>query len=196
MATKVVNPLPRYAALVVCVALLVGLVSPGLRAEKADRNKQTVLEASKVTIDDVSGLRTAFGPVVLTKGTLLIKADRMEYREDGQGYISVVAIGKPATFRQKRDGLDQYIEGSGERLDWTDKNDVVKLQQRATMKRVEQGKLADEVFGSVIVYDAKTEQYSVEGGPQARSSENPGGRVRMVIQPRSPDPAPAPAAKP
>jgi lipopolysaccharide export system protein LptA len=158
-----------------------------VQAEKADRNKQTVLEASKVTIDDLTGVRTAYGPVVLTRGTLLIKADRMELREDAKGFVSVVATGKLATFKQKREGLDQFIEGSGERVDWTDRDDIVKLQQRANLRRVEKGKLADEVFGSVIVYDAKTEQYSVDSGASAQTSENPSGRVRMVIQPRTPE---------
>ncbi len=185
MASQTLKLLHQRAVAGVLIASALCLQSAPSFAEKADKNKATVLEAAKVTIDDVSGLRTAFGPVVLTKGTLLIKADRMEFREDAQGFITVVAVGKPATFKQKRDGVEQYIEGAGDRLDWTDRDDIVKLQQRATMKRSERGRLADEVFGSVIIYDAKTEQYSVDSGANAASAENPSGRVRLVIQPKS-----------
>jgi lipopolysaccharide export system protein LptA len=180
MATKTVVPLLMSVALF-CFTLL----GQTARAEKADRNKAMVLEASKVTLDELTGLRTAYGPVVLTKGTLLIKADRMEFREDAKGFITVVATGKPATFKQKRDVPDQYVEGAGERVDWTDRDDIFKLQQRANMKVIDSGKVADEVYGAIIVYDAKTEQYSVDSGPGAQTSENPSGRVRIVIQPKN-----------
>ena len=51
--------------------------------------------------------------VVTPKGTMTIRAGRIGVRETPDGYHSAVAIGaanKPATFRQKRDGVDEWIE--------------------------------------------------------------------------------------
>lgn len=160
-------------------------------AEKADREKPINLEADRVTVDDAKQIANFTGKVVLTQGTLVIRGDRMEVRQDNQGFKYGVTWGDLAYFRQKREGFDEHIEGWAERIEYDGRADKVQLFNRAMMK-----KNGDEVRGNYISYDANTEFFQVTGGnPQATTGND--GRVRAVLQPKSKDkpvPAPKPAA--
>jgi lipopolysaccharide export system protein LptA len=168
-----------------CVLLLAGAV----HAEKADRDKPINLEADRVTVDDAKQLATFEGNVVLTQGTMVLRGDRMEVRQDNEGFRHGIAWGKLAYFRQKRDGVDEYIEGWAERIEYDGRAEKLQMFARASMKRGQ-----DEVRGDYISYDAATEFFQVSGGgAKAASPTNPEGRVRAVIQPK---PREKPAASP
>jgi len=168
--------------------LVAGAFACGLaHAEKADREKPINLEADRVSVDDAKQISTFEGRVVLTQGTLIIRGDRMEVRQDSQGFKTGITWGNLAYFRQKRDGYDEYIEGWAERIEYDGRADKVQMFNRASMK-----KGADEVRGNYISYDANTEFFQVTGsGTPAVSGGN--GRVRAVIQPK---PKEKPAARP
>jgi len=126
------------------------------------------------------------GNVVIAQGTLLIKADRVEVREDVPGRYMANAKGnadKPATFRQKRDGVDEYIEGEAERLEYDGKADTIRFVNNASVRRTRGTGVADEIAGNLCTYDGVTEVFSVSGGAAATPS-NPGGRVRAVLTPK------------
>jgi lipopolysaccharide export system protein LptA len=181
-------PLASSVAAAVAVALL--LFHPGAFAERADRDKPIHLEADRVTIDDAKKVSVFEGNVVLTQGTMTLRADRMNVREDAQGFQYGVAYGDPAYFRQKRDGVDEYVEAWAERIEYDGKSERLQLFDKARMKRGN-----DEVRGSYISYDQPTEFFRVVGGPEGGAGASP-GRVRAVIQPKSKDkPAPPPPAK-
>lgn len=173
-----------------CLALTLALLFSGAAmAEKADREKPINLEADRVTVDDAKQIANFTGKVVLTQGTLVIRGDRMEVRQDSQGFKYGITWGELAYFRQKREGYDEYIEGWAERIEYDGRADKVQLFNRAMMK-----KSNDEVRGNYISYDANTEFFQVTGGnPQAASGN--GGRVHAVLQPKPKD-KPAPAPKP
>ena len=60
------------------------------------------------------------------------------------------------------------------------------------MRRLQGAAVADEISGSVIVWDSLAETFNVRGG--AATAANPGGRVRAVIAPRAQaDAVPVPA---
>lgn len=166
-------------------------ISCGVHAEKADREKPINLEADRVTVDDAKQIANFEGKVVLTQGTLIIRGDRMEVRQDSQGFKNGITWGNLAYFKQKREGYDEFIEGWAERIEYDGRADKVQMFNQAMMK-----KSGDEVRGSYISYDANTEFFQVTGGnPQIPSSTS--GRVHAVIQPKSKDKPPAqPAAKP
>jgi lipopolysaccharide export system protein LptA len=120
------------------------------------------------------------GNVQLSQGTLLLRADRVVVRQDAQGFNYAFATGNPAYFRQKREGVDEYIEGYAQRLEYDGKQDKVEMFTNARVK-----KGIDEVRGDYISYNAVTEFYQViGGGPAAATPGNPEGRVRAVIQPK------------
>lgn len=175
---------------------LFALCAPA-QAERADRDKPINLEADRVTIDDAKKVSVFEGNVVLTQGTLVLRADRMIVREDQQGFQQGTAFGNLATFRQKRDGVDEYIEGEAERIEYDGRAERLQLFNRAQMKRG-----ADEVRGSYISYDQPTEFFRVTGAADNTAGGASPGRVRAVIQPKSkeakgtkPEPTSAPPVK-
>ncbi len=179
------------------LALLAALAGSPAFAEKADRFKPLNVEADQPGRIDLLKQQVVFnGNVVVTKGTMTIRAGRIEVHETPDGYHSAVAIGaadKPATFRQKRDGVDEWIEGEAERLEYDGKTDTVRFVTNATVRRLRGSTVADEIAGNVVAYDSIAEVFSVTGGAAATPA-NPGGRVRAVLTPREGTAAAAEAA--
>jgi lipopolysaccharide export system protein LptA len=164
----------RIAALTM---LLAG--APAL-AEKADREKPIDLEADAVTVNDAKKTSTYTGNVILTQGTLVIRGDKLVVREDKEGFQHSTSYGNPTTFKQKREGKNEYIEGSGQRIEYDGRMDKVQLFTRAWVKRGE-----DIVHGEYISYDANAEfAEAIGGGAEAATPATPKGRVRAVIQPK------------
>ena len=177
------------------VAAMLGTACVGVQAERADRDKPVNIEADKVEIDDQKKEAVFQGNVVLTQGTLMLKADRIVVNQNESGFQSGVAYGKPAYFRQKREGFEEYIEGQAERLEYHGEQEKVELFINAKLQRG-----GDEVRGNYISYSALTEFFEVMGeAPGSSASGSSGGRVRAIIQPRpneDDDAVPTPAAPP
>jgi lipopolysaccharide export system protein LptA len=182
---------------------LVGLLAwSGVHAEKADRSKQMVIEANQPgTLDMARQVVVFAGSVVVAQGTMAIRAERVEVRERPDGHRSATAIGqpgKPATFRQKRDGVDEFVEGSAERIEYESRGDVVRFVGAALVRRLRGTTTADEITGSVITYDNGNETFNVQGAaPTVAGASAPStGRVRVVLAPRAEAPASAPTSAP
>jgi lipopolysaccharide export system protein LptA len=174
----------RLLVLLSCI-----LVAPIAYGERADRDKPVNLEADQVTVDDNKQVATFIGNVVLTQGTLVIRGDRMVVQQDAEGFKYGVAYGNLASFRQKREGYDEYIDGFAERIEYDGKAEKVQMFNRAYLKKTN-----DDVRGNYISYEIATEFFKVVGGgKQAATPGNPEGRVRAVIQPK---PKEKPAAAP
>jgi len=178
-----------HVPLLLSLALLV----PGgwAHAEKADRNKPMNIEADALRYDDLKQTSIFTGKVVLTKGTIVIRGARVEVRQDPEGYqfgVVTAEPGKLAFYRQKREGVDEFIEGEGEVIEYDSKADRVKFIKRAELRRYRGASLNDEVVGSLITYDNGTDVFSVDGGPTSPAA---GGRVRAVLAPRGSASAPA-----
>jgi lipopolysaccharide export system protein LptA len=171
-------------------ALGAGLSTLAL-AEKADKNKPMDILADKLTHDDIQQLSTYTGNVILTKGTITLKGDKMVIRQDPEGYQYGVVTGKLASFRQKREGLDQFIEGYGLEINYNGKTEVVRFIEKANVRRLEKEKVMDEIQGKIVIYDSRNENYTVEGGSaDSATGTNPSGRVKVTIQPKNTDEAP------
>ena len=155
-------------------------------AEKADFEKPTDIAADQMTYDDVKQINTFTGNVILTRGTLLMKAGRVVVTQDRSGYQSATLHAAPgglATFRQKRDGgPDLWVDGEAERIEYDGRAELVKLFTRAKLRRLEGSKPTDEIEGQFISYDTRLEFISVNNN---EPGGKPGtGRIKAVIQPR------------
>ncbi|HEY4371084.1 MAG TPA: lipopolysaccharide transport periplasmic protein LptA [Burkholderiales bacterium] len=176
---------PLCAAAFAALAFGLGVATPA-HAEKADRDKPVNIEADRMTYDDLKQVNVFEGHVVLTQGTLVIRADKLTVKQDPEGFQSGIAdkgTGGLAYFRQKRDGVDEYIEGWGEQITYDAKSDHAKLITRARLLRN-----GDEALGDVINYDGRTEFYTVVGKPNARDTgDTVGGKppVRLTIMPKT-----------
>ncbi len=160
--------------------LIIGFsISLNAFAEAADRDKPIELEADTVTVNDAKKTSTYSGTVILTQGTLIIRADKLIVREDKEGFQHSTSTGNPTTFKQKREGKNEYMEGSAQRIEYDGRMDKVQLYTKAWVKRGE-----DIVHGDYISYDANAEYAEVIGGTKTDGS--PGsGRVKAIIQPKN-----------
>ena len=175
----------RRAALAGSIAA--ALLAPPVHAERADRLQKINIAADRSGQIDLQKQVVVYsGDVVISQGTMVIRAAKVEVRQLPSGYYAAVAFGapnKPATFRRKRDGVDEYIEGEAERLEYDGRADLVKFINRAALRRLRGATPADEISGNLITYDGTTEKMTVSGGA-APTAVNPGGRVRAVLSPR------------
>jgi lipopolysaccharide export system protein LptA len=194
------NPLslPPFSRFLLACALAWLAVATPAQAEKADRLKKMEVESDQPGKVDLQNQIVVFnGNVVVTKGTMVIRANRIEVRESPEGYQTAVAIGSAshlAGFRQKREGVNEFIEGEAERVEYDSKADTIRFINKASVKRLRGTAVADEVTGALITYDNTAEVFTVSGGASAATPTNPTGRVRAVLTPREGTPAAAEAA--
>ncbi|HXD43008.1 MAG TPA: lipopolysaccharide transport periplasmic protein LptA [Ramlibacter sp.] len=184
----------KQTATTVLLSLALMLSAGGATAEKADKNKPMNIEADALRYDDLKQSSVFTGRVVLTKGTIVIRGARVDVRQDPEGYqfgVVTAEPGKLAFYRQKREGVDEFIEGESESIEYDGKADRVKFIKRAQLRRFRGATMSDEMLGSLITYDNSTDVFTVDGGP---ASPAVGGRVRAVISPRPDASAPAAAA--
>lgn len=188
--------MPKLKAFVLAAFLAVAALGGPALAERADRNQPMNIEADALRYDDVRQVSVFTGRVVVTKGTIVIRGNRVEVRQDPEGFQYGVVTAEPgqrAFYRQKREGVDEYIEGEGEVIEYDGRADRVKFIRRAEMRRYRGATLTDEMVGSLITYDNTTDVFTVDGGP---ASATPGGRVRAVLSPRDSTPPPAQGQRP
>lgn len=175
-----------FFSLLLLAVLAAGAVLPAA-AEKADRDKPMNAEADALRYDDLKQTSVFTGNVVITKGTTIIRGAQVNVSQDPEGYqmaVATAAPGKLAYYRKKRDGVDEYIEGEGERIEYDSRADLVKFVKSAVVRRYKGATLSDETTGALIVYDNNTDVFTVDGGTQNRSAANPGGRIRAMLSPR------------
>ena len=188
----------QYAARLGGLLIACMLASGAAWAEKADRNKPMNIEADALRYDDQKQTSVFTGKVVLTKGTIVIRGGKLDVRQDPQGFqygVVTAEPGKLAFFRQKRDGVDEFIEGEGEVIEYDGKADTVKFIKRAQLRRLRGTVLNDEMTGAIIVYDNSTDVFTVDGGATKGTPNAPGGRIRAMLTPK-PEAADAPPIPP
>jgi lipopolysaccharide export system protein LptA len=150
-------------------------------AERADREKEIVVGADKLIADDANRTSTFEGTVVVTQGTMRMTAARVTVKEDADRHKFYVANGAPVTFRQKRDKVDEWVEGFAERAEFDDRNDVLKLYNRARVKSNQ-----NEITGDFISYDMRREVAEVSGAPPGKTAPSD-SRVKVIILPPKKD---------
>ncbi|MCV2370256.1 lipopolysaccharide transport periplasmic protein LptA [Paucibacter oligotrophus] len=177
--------LPKLAGAALALAGLLAMAGAPARAEKADHLMPLNIASQKGGSVDVANQRTEFlGDVVLSRGSLVLRAERIDLRETGDGYYQANAsgkTGKQVSFRQARDVPGEAIEGFADALEYDTRSDSVRFLGNAVVRRTQGNKVADEVTGAVIVYDNRSEIFTAEGGA---TSPHPSGRVRVVLMPR------------
>jgi lipopolysaccharide export system protein LptA len=176
---KTINTSIRNTLLMLGCSLFFG-ASMLAKAESADRDKPIDLEADSVTVNDAKKTSTYSGNVILTQGTLIIRAAKLIVREDKEGFQHSTSTGNPTTFKQKREGKNEYMEGSAQRIEYDGRMDKVQLYTKAWVKRGE-----DIVHGDYISYDANAEYAEVLGGTKTADGVTTSGRVKATIQPKN-----------
>ncbi len=151
-------------------------------ALSTDREQPAFIEADKVDIDDQKHIAIYQGQVKYTQGSMRLWADKVTIYTDEENELKeVIAVGRPARYRQRPDGKDQDVWGEG-----------IKLHYFATTEKLhllKKGKLWQEgnTFTSDrIIYDIKHDL--LVAGQRGDNRK----RVRMMLMPKkksTPQPA-------
>ena len=162
-----------------CLGILMALAAAAARAEQADSTKPTQIEANRMHADDARRMNIFEGNVVVTRGTLNIRADRIVVRQDADGFQYATATGNPVRFRQRQDPKPPetegvWLEGEAKRIELNEKTGKLELFESA---RVNRG--GDEVTGNYILVDQRSDFFTVTPGKGE-------GRVRATLQPKPP----------
>jgi lipopolysaccharide export system protein LptA len=165
-------------------ALLLTAITLPAQAEKADREKPMNIEADRMSMDDIKKIQVFEGNVIVTQGTMQILTNKLVVTQDADGFQKGVATGGAdglARFKQKRDGVDEYMEGEAERVEHDTREEKTEFFIRGWVKNGQ-----DEVKGPYISYDALTEKYLVTNGSggQKTATGAAQARVRAIIQPK------------
>jgi len=176
---------PRLSFLPFAFAAAAALAAAPAFAEKADKTKPISFTADQPTeVDFEKRIGTLKGNVVITQGTLTIKADRIDFKQNADNSLSATAYGNPIAFRQKKDDSDEYYEGFAQKAVYDGAKDLLELFDRALLK---QG--ADEIRSNYVSYNSTTGVFRAEGRPDAPgTTEGPGSKVRGTFQPRGDSP--------
>ena len=171
------------------LALCASLLALPSHAEKADRDQPMQIEADSMRHDQARQLTQFTGKVLATKGTLVLRAARMEVQQDAQGRQVARLWAAPSDrvfFRQKREGVNEFTEGEAEQVTYDNQADVITLNQRAEVRILRGNQVADQLNGHTIVFNNTTEVMTVDG----QATSGPGQRVRAILTPRNTPPAP------
>ena len=164
------------------IAALVALpASAATTPVNSDRDKPITFagDAGDANLQARGGVLS--GNVVITQGSLSIRADRIVFKQNPDNSLSATAYGNPVAIRQKREGFDEYYEGYAQRIEYDGSNNLVELFDRALLKRGQ-----DEIRSNYVSYNTSTEVFKAEGrAGTVPDPTGPGARVRGMFQPRS-----------
>jgi lipopolysaccharide export system protein LptA len=168
---------------------LSGLVLCGAslaQGASSDRKQAVQILSDESRYEEAEQLTTLKGHVVLTQGSLLIRAAQMQIRQKERGHFLAVALGgegQSASFQQTRGrASEQSIQAQADTMEYDSQSETLRLIGRASLKRLSGAKVTEETVGQLITFQLASEVFSVSGGTP--SATNPSGRVRTVISPR------------
>ena len=169
------------------LVLLLGLGLTGfVQAEKADQDKPIILEAEKVSVNDVKQIYDLNGQVLLIKGSMLVTGEDGRIQEDPEGYEFIDVKGTPektASFRQRREGpADEFMQGVATQVIYNAKTEVLTLTGNAGLKRLLNMQMLDQLRGWKIEYDDIKQYYRVTPPPDAKPEDLP--LARAILSPR------------
>jgi lipopolysaccharide export system protein LptA len=154
-------------------------------AEKADKDKPINFTADQVDANYEQKNGSLKGNVVLTQGTLTIRGDRMDFKQNADNSVSATVYGNPLSFRQKKDDADEYFEGFAQRAVYDGTKEFLQLFDRALLRDGQ-----NEIRSNYITYNSTTSKFTAEGGPEkAGATQAPEGRVRGMFMPNEKDQA-------
>ncbi|ETF03137.1 sugar ABC transporter substrate-binding protein [Advenella kashmirensis W13003] len=153
-------------------------------APKTEEPDTQVL-SDTLSYDDAKKTSVFTGNVILTRGLMKLTSDRLDLREDAQGFqygVATVDKSRYVFIRQERPENYEVVEARGDRGEYDGKLNTVKMVGHATVTRFICGKPFDTINGEVVTFNNQNNTYSATGGPTSAAQP---GRVRSIAQPRA-----------
>ncbi len=155
-------------------------------AEKADQDKPVIVQAEKVSVNDVKQIYDLNGQILLIKGSIIVTGEDGHIQVDPQGYEFVDIKSMPdtvATFRQRREGIpDEFMQGLATQVVYDSKTELLTLTGDAHLKRLLNMQLLDQLRGWKIEYDDVKQYYRVLPPKDAKPDDLP--VARAILSPR------------
>lgn len=157
------------------LVLTILLLVPHVFALKNDSAKPIQIEANHATVDQKQ-LQSVFeGDVVITRGSLVVHADKGTASQDKSGDRILDLYGSPVVFQQLMDDGTR-ITGQCDHFTYDTKSSLAILMNRA---RVKKGKSI--IIGDKLTYNTQTEVYSAVSDLGNGVSKKTTGRVTVIL---------------
>ncbi len=140
----------------------------------SDKDAPVNIEADSGEIDQASGTTIYLGEVIISQGSMKLEADKVTVQYQDKRPHKLVAIGKPARFKQKPGESKPWVHGRGNRIVYLIHSEELVLSDEAEL---EQG--GDSFRSDRIVYDR------VKAKLKAGAAADGKKRVMVTIQPKN-----------
>jgi len=150
-----------------------------------DEEPDTVILSDTLNYDDIKKESVFTGNVIMTRGLMTLRSDKLAIREDAEGFqygTATVDPGKLVQVRQENPEKFEVVQAKGLRAEYNGKTDEFEMIGQAVVTKFICGKPFDNISGERIKYNQKTNIYQAYGGPNSAAQ---GGRVRSLAQPRA-----------
>lgn len=186
------------AWVLVAAACLPALVAGGAWAAKSDRTRPLSIDAGdgQLVGERTPGRVEVKGPVVVTKGSLLMRAGGVVATERATGYhvLAQATANGHVSFAIDLEEPGARMEAQAEQVEYEESSGVARFVGNARFRRLLGGQVQKELSGNLIVFDTVKEELVADGKPLA---SRPGdGGLRIVLMPPAGATAPAASAQP
>ena len=155
--------------------LVLGLIG-SWETSAADTDQPIEISADSAMREEPSGKTTYTGDVVLTQGSLEIRADSLIFSFDSDNTTLITAKGNPATLKQQPENADTPVDASATTIEYHEKSERVRLVGNA--KILQDGAVIE---GNTIEYLVGTQRVMAAGSPTTGAPQ----RVKVTIPPNS-----------
>ena len=158
-----------------CIVLVIFLVAMPSYALKCDDKKPIQIKAGSGTGSLNKKVLELTGGVTITKGSLIVHADKGVASQDNAGNRIFILYGKPVAFEQMQDDGVKVV-GQGNKFEYNTKSNLSVLTGRAKIR-----KSKSEVVGDVLTYNTQTQVYSAKSNFGNGIKKNSGGRITVIL---------------
>jgi len=171
------KPKGSSALIMLCTCVcIIGtvLISANVYAKKSDFTQPIFIDGDRTEYDETSGIQISVwtGNVVISQGTMEIKADRITVTVRDKKLSRIQGTGSPIQFQQENEA-GELVTGNANAIDYNAESNSLALSGSATLTQPGQRLQSEQ-----IVFDINKQKVSAEGGDN--------GRVSIQIQPPEP----------
>ena len=156
--------------------------APGGKTPAAEPD--TLILSDSLNYNDAKKESTFSGNVVMTRGAMTLRADKLVMHEDAQGFqfgTATVNQGNLVFVRQETPEKFEVVEAKGLRAEYNGKTKEIEMIGDAVVTKFVCGKPFDKISGDRVKYNQETNIYEAFSKPGASSTQ--GGRVRSIATP-------------
>jgi lipopolysaccharide export system protein LptA len=147
--------------------------SPILIALSQDQQQPISISADQAEIDQTKGFSFYSGAVIVTQGSMIINAERVEIHYVDDELSLILATGKPAHFQQQVNNTGNLTHAWGETIRYQISDEQLVITTAAKLEQ--QG---NTTSGDRIVYLSQQDKVSAFSNTSGKQ------RVQMIIKPK------------